>query len=211
MVLTGVGASGVAVSKILMNYGVKNIIGFDRTGAVYLGRTEVMNFMKDWFADHTNPEGFDGTLTDAMKGADFFLGLSGPRTITPEQVRTMAPGAIVFALANPEPEIRPELIQGMAQVIATGRSDYPNQVNNVLCFPGLFRGTFDAHATRISEEMKIAAATAIAGTIPDEQLSEDYILPSVFNPDVLPRVRSAVADEAQRTGRPRKLGSRVFI
>jgi malate dehydrogenase (oxaloacetate-decarboxylating) len=211
MVLTGVGASGVAVSKILMNYGVKNIIGFDRTGAVYKGRTEGMNFMKEWFADHTNPEGFDGTLTDAMKGADFFVGLSGPRTITPDQVRSMADGAIVFALANPEPEIRPELIQGMAQVIATGRSDYPNQVNNVLCFPGLFRGTFDAMATTISEEMKIAAATAIAGTIPDDQLSEDYILPSVFNPDVLARVRVAVHDEALRTGRPRKLGSRVFI
>ncbi len=211
MVVTGVGASGVAVSKILMNYGVKNIIGFDRTGAVYKGRTDGMNFMKEWFADHTNPEGFDGTLTDAMKGADFFLGLSGPRTITPDQVRTMADGAIVFALANPEPEIRPELIEGMAQVIATGRSDYPNQVNNVLCFPGLFRGTFDAKATTISEEMKIAAAKAIAETIPDDQLSEDYILPSVFNPDVLPRVRSAVMAEALRTGRPRTPHPAVFI
>ncbi len=211
MVVTGVGASGVAVSKILMNYGVKNIIGFDRTGAVYKGRTDGMNFMKEWFAEHTNPEGFDGSLTDAMKGADFFLGLSGPRTITPEQVRSMADGAIVFALANPEPEIRPELIQGMAQVIATGRSDFPNQVNNVLCFPGLFRGTFDAKATTISEEMKIAAATAIAGTIPDDQLSEDYILPSVFNPDVLTRVRAAVMEEALRTGRPRTISAAVFI
>ncbi|MCC6238323.1 MAG: NAD-dependent malic enzyme [Dehalococcoidia bacterium] len=211
MVVTGVGASGVACSKILMNYGVKNIIGFDRTGAVYKGRTDGMNFMKEWFADHTNPEGFDGSLADALKGADFYLGLSGPRTVTPDQIRGMNDGAIVFALANPEPEIRPEQIEGLVQVIATGRSDYPNQVNNVLCFPGLFRGTFDAMATTISEEMKIAAAIAIAGAIPDDQLSEDYILPSVFNPDVLNRVRQAVHDEALRTGRPRQSHPAVFI
>jgi len=211
MVLTGVGAAGVACSKILMNYGVKNIIGFDRTGPIYKGRADGMNVAKEWFAEHTNPEGFDGTLDEAMEGADFFLGLSGPRTITPEQVRTMARDAIVFALANPEPEIMPDLIQGMARVIATGRSDYPNQINNVLCFPGLFRGTFDAQATRISEEMKIAAAQAIASVIPDDQLGEEYILPSVFNEQVLTTVRTAVAEEALRTGRPRAKGSRVYI
>ena len=211
MVLTGVGAGGVACSKILMNYGVKNIIGFDTRGPIYSGRTENMNTAKEWFAEHTNPEGFDGTLSEAMEGADFFLGLSGPRTITADQVASMAPEAIVFALANPEPEILPDLIQGKARVIATGRSDYPNQVNNVLCFPGLFRGTFDAFATVISEEMKVAAARAIAGTIPDDHLSEDYILPSVFNEEVLTNVRAAVMDEATRTGRPRKLGSRIFV
>jgi len=211
MVLTGVGAAGVACSKILMNYGVKNIIGFDTRGPVYRGRTEHMNFAKEWFAEHTNPEGFDGTLTEAMEGADFFLGLSGPRTLTPEQVSSMSPDSIVFALANPEPEILPELIQGKARVIATGRSDYPNQINNVLCFPGLFRGAFDGYATTISEEMKIAAAKAIAETIPDELVTEDYILPSVFNDEVKENVRSAVAEEAARTGKPRKLGSRVFV
>jgi len=211
MVLTGVGASGVACSKILMNYGVKNIIGFDTRGAIYQGRTEHMNFAKEWFAENTNPEGFDGTLTEAMRGADFFLGLSGPRTLTPEQVSSMAPDSIVFALANPEPEILPELIQGKARVIATGRSDYPNQINNVLCFPGLFRGTFDGYATMISEEMKIAAAKAIAETIPDELLMEDYILPSVFNDEVKVNVRAAVMEEAARTGKPRPLGSRVFV
>jgi malate dehydrogenase (oxaloacetate-decarboxylating) len=128
-------------------------------------------------------------------------------------VADMAKQPIIFAMANPDPEITPEEARSVRAdaIIATGRSDYPNQVNNVLCFPGLFRGTFDAYATTISEEMKIAAATAIAGTIPDEQLSEDYILPSVFNPDVLTRVRNAVHDEALKTGRPRKLGSRVFI
>jgi malate dehydrogenase (oxaloacetate-decarboxylating) len=211
MVLTGVGAAGVACSKILMNYGVRNIIGFDTRGPVYRGRTEHMNFAKEWFAEHTNPEGFDGTLTEAMEGADFFLGLSGPRTLTPEQVSSMSPDSIVFALANPEPEILPELIQGKARVIATGRSDYPNQINNVLCFPGLFRGAFDGYATTISEEMKIAAAKAIAETIPDELVTEDYILPSVFNDEVKENVRSAVAEEAARTGKPRKLGSRVFV
>ena len=146
-----------------------------------------------------------------MRGADLFLGLSGPRTITPEQVQSMAPDAIVFAMANPEPEIMPELIQGMARVIATGRSDYPNQVNNVLCFPGLFRGALDAGATTITEEMKLVAARTIAGVIPDAQLSEDYILPSVFNEEVAARVAEAVAQEAVRSGHVRKQGSRVFI
>ena len=143
-----------------------------------------------------------------MLGADLFLGLSGPRMISPDDVDSMAPGAIVFAMANPEPEILPELIQGKAQVIATGRSDYPNQVNNVLCFPGLFRGALDSGATEITEEMKIVAARAIAGVIPDDQLSEDYILPSVFNDEVSARVSEAVAREAIRSGKVRQPGSR---
>ena len=211
VVLLGVGAAGVACAKILMNFGVKSVIGFDRAGAIYEGRVEGMNPAKEWFAQHTNREGFDGSLTDAMKGADLFLGLSGPRTVSPEQVASMDPDAIVMALSNPEPEIMPDLIQGKARIIATGRSDYPNQVNNVLCFPGLFRGAFDAAATEITEEMKIVAARAIAETIPDDQLSEDYILPSVFNPAVAERVAAAVAAEAIRAGVVREKGSRVFI
>ena len=211
VVLLGVGAAGLACAKILMNFGVKSVIGFDRAGAIYEGRTEGMNEAKEWFARHTNREGFDGSLTDAMKGADLFLGLSGPRTVTPEQVASMDPDSIVMALSNPEPEVMPDLIQGKARIIATGRSDYPNQVNNVLCFPGLFRGAFDAAATEITEEMKIVAARAIAETIPDDQISEDYILPSVFNPEVGERVAAAVAAEAIRSGKVREKGSRVFI
>ena len=207
----GVGASGVACSRIIMNYGVKNVIGFDRQGAVYAGRKEHMNEAKDWFAEHTNPEGFDGTLEEAMEGADMFLGLSGPNLIKPEWVEKMATDAIVFALANPTPEIMPSEIQGLARVIATGRSDFPNQINNVLCFPGLFRGALDAGATQITEEMKIVAARAIAESIPDNQLTEDYILPSPFNEGVAQRVAAAVAAEAIRSGNVRPKSTSVFI
>ncbi|MSQ31090.1 MAG: NAD-dependent malic enzyme [Dehalococcoidia bacterium] len=207
----GVGASGVACSKIIMNYGVKNIIGFDREGAVYAGRKEHMNEAKVWFAEHTNPEGFDGTLEEALQGADMFLGLSGPGLLNPQWVPAMAKDAIIFALANPVPEVMPHEVQGMARVIATGRSDFPNQINNVLCFPGLFRGALDAGARQITEEMKIVAARAIAETIPDHLLTEDYILPSPFNEEVALRVAAAVAAEARRSGNVRKQGSRVFI
>jgi malate dehydrogenase (oxaloacetate-decarboxylating) len=211
MVLVGAGASGTACTKILMNYGVKNVIAFDTRGAIYEGR-EGLNPAKAWLAKNTNKEGFDGTLSEAMVGADLFLGLSAPRMLEPEDVAAMADGAIVFAMANPEPEIMPDLIQGMAQVIATGRSDFPNQVNNVLCFPGLFRGALDAGATDITEEMKIVAARAIASVIPDDQLNEDYILPSVFNEDVGKLVSDAVAAEARRSGHVRGPGSaRIYI
>ena len=210
VVLLGVGAAGVACAKVMLNFGVKEIIGFDRSGAIYRGR-ENLNPAKEWFAEHTNLEGFDGSLDEAMKGAGMFLGLSGPRMLSVENVESMADEAIVFALANPEPEIMPDLIEGKARVIATGRSDFPNQVNNVLCFPGLFRGTMDAMAKEITEEMKIVAARAIAETIPDAQLNEDYILPSVFNPDVVPRVSEAVRAEAVRSGVTRELGKRVYI
>jgi malate dehydrogenase (oxaloacetate-decarboxylating) len=211
VVLLGVGAAGIACTKILLSFGVKNIVGFDRAGAIYEGRTEGMNSAKEWFARATNREGFDGSISEAMQGADMFLGVSGPRMLTGDQVASMDSDAIVMALSNPEPEIMPELIQGKARIIATGRSDYPNQVNNVLCFPGLFRGAFDAAATKITEEMKIVAARAIAETIPDSQLSEDYILPSVFNPEVSEAVSAAVAAEAIRGGFVRSKGSRVFI
>lgn len=207
----GVGASGVACSKIMMNFGVKNVIGFDRQGAVYQGRAEHMNEAKEWFAEHTNPEGFDGTIEEALHGADMFLGLSGPNLLNPAWVDNMAPDAIVFALANPTPEVMPQDIIGKARVIATGRSDFPNQINNVLCFPGLFRGALDAGAINITEEMKIVAARAIAETIPDELLTEDYILPSPFNEEVVTRVSEAVSAEAVRSGNVRSKGSRVFI
>ena len=210
VVLIGAGAAGIACTRIMMNFGVRNVIAFDSKGAVYQGR-DGLNSAKQWLAESTNQEGFDGTISEAMAGADFFIGLSGPRTITAEDVAGMADGAIVFAMANPEPEILPDLIQGKAQVIATGRSDYPNQVNNVLAFPGIFRGAFDSRATSITEEMKIVAARAIAGVIPDDQLSEDYILPSVFNEEVAPRVSEAVAREAVRSGNIREKGSRIFI
>ncbi|MCY4615888.1 MAG: NAD-dependent malic enzyme, partial [Chloroflexi bacterium] len=172
---------------------------------------ENLNFAKVWFAENTNPERFTGSLQDAMRDTDLFLGLSGPRMLSVEDVDAMADDSIVLALSNPEPEIMPELIQGKARIIATGRSDYPNQVNNVLAFPGLFRGALDATAVRITEEMKVVAAHAIAEVIPDDQLNEDYILPSVFNDQVLAGVASAVADEARRTGNVRQAGSRVFV
>ena len=210
IVILGVGAAGVSCARMLLNHGVTDIIGFDRTGAVYPGRDN-LNPAKEWFAEHTNPARFSGSLQEAMRGADLFLGLSGPRMLTPEDVDAMADDAIVLALSNPEPEIMPELIHGKARIIATGRSDYPNQVNNVLAFPGIFRGALDAAAVSITEEMKIVAARAIADAIPRDQLHEDYILPSVFNEQVLPRVAGAVAEEARRTGNVRKAGSRVFV
>ena len=211
VVVLGAGAAGIACARIMLNFGVRQMTLFDRSGPIYNGRTAGMNSAKQWIAEHTNREGFDGTLSEAMQGADMFLGLSGPRQVTPDQVSSMAPDSIVMALSNPEPEIMPELIFGKARIIATGRSDYPNQVNNVLCFPGLFRGAFDSAATRITEEMKIVAARAIAGVIPDSLLSEDYILPSVFNEEVAQRVAAATAAEAIRGGYVRSKGSRVFI
>ncbi|MEI6136089.1 MAG: NAD-dependent malic enzyme [Chloroflexota bacterium] len=207
----GVGAAGVACSKIMMNYGVKNVIGFDREGAIFEGRTEHMNEAKEWFAANTNREGFDGTLEDALRGADVFLGLSGPGLLKPEWVGNMAEDAIIFALANPVPEVLPSEIQGMARVIATGRSDFPNQINNALCFPGLFRGTLDSGARSITEEMKIVAARALAESVPNNLLTEDYILPSPFNEEVAPRIAAAVAAEAVRSGNVRLPGRRVFI
>ena len=210
VVVLGAGASATACTKILMNYGVKDFTVFDRTGAIYEGRDN-LNSAKQWVAEHTNREGFDGSLQDALRGADMLLGLSGPNLVEPEWVKPMAKDSLVFALSNPTPEVMPGLIQGMARVIATGRSDFPNQVNNHLCFPGLFRGALDAGAKNITEEMKIVAARAIAETIPDSQLHEEYILPSAFNEDLLPRVRDAVAAEAIRSGDVREEHPRVFI
>jgi malate dehydrogenase (oxaloacetate-decarboxylating) len=199
VVVAGVGAAGVAVSKILMNAGVCNVVGADRQGAVHTGRTD-LNPSKRWFAENTNPEGLSGSLAEVMPGADVFIGLSGPDLITRDDVASMAPGPIVFAMANPDPEIRPELIGDLAAVIATGRSDFPNQINNVLAFPGVFRGALDAGATRITENMKVAAAHAIAAAVSDEELSPEHIIPSVFHPGVAPAVARACADAARADG-----------
>jgi malate dehydrogenase (oxaloacetate-decarboxylating) len=193
LVVNGIGAAGVACSKIVMAAGVKNIIGCDTTGALYEGRKENMNWVKDWYARNTNPNHEKGTVQDIIKGADVFFGLSAPGILHVEDIRGMAKDPIVFAMANPTPEIYPEEAAGVVAVMATGRSDYPNQINNVLCFPGIFRGALNCRASRINEEMKLAAAHAIAGIIKDEELHPDYIVPSVFDR----RVGEAVADKVE--------------
>jgi malate dehydrogenase (oxaloacetate-decarboxylating) len=199
VVVAGVGAAGVAVSKILMNAGVRNVVGADRQGAVHTGRGD-LNSSKRWFAENTNPEGLSGSLSEVMPGADVFIGVSGPDLITRDDVASMAADPIVFAMANPDPEIRPELIGDIAAVIATGRSDFPNQINNVLAFPGVFRGALDAGATRITENMKVAAAHAIASSVSDEELSPEHVIPSVFNAGVAPAVARACAEAARADG-----------
>ncbi|MCW5971198.1 MAG: NAD-dependent malic enzyme [Blastocatellales bacterium] len=204
VVVSGVGAAGVACSKILINAGVKNIIGCDRAGAIYSGRTEHMNTAKQWYAENTNPEGLRGKLGEVIAGADLYLGLSGPGTIEADALSRMNRDAIVFALANPTPEIMPEDAAPYVRVMATGRSDYPNQINNVLCFPGIFRGALDCRASDINEEMKLAAAYAIAAIVSDDELSTDYIIPSVFNRRVAPAVAAGVEDAARRTGVARR-------
>jgi malate dehydrogenase (oxaloacetate-decarboxylating) len=204
VIVTGVGAAGVACSKIILSAGVKNVIGFDRSGAIYKGRKDHMNYMKEWFAEHTNPDGFKGAVGEALEGADLFLGLSGPGTIEAEDLKKMARDPIVFAMANPTPEVMPEEAAPYVRIMATGRSDYPNQINNVLCFPGMFRGALDVRATDINEEMKLAAAHAIASVVQDNELNEDYIIPGVFNPAIADSVAKAVAEAAIRTGVARK-------
>jgi len=199
VVVAGVGAAGVAVSKILMNAGVTNVIGCDRQGAVHTGR-EGLNKSKQWFAENTNPEKLTGSISAVLPGADVFIGLSGPDLITRDDVISMAGDPIVFAMANPDPEIRPELIQDVAAVIATGRSDFPNQINNVLAFPGVFRGALDAGARKITENMKVAAAKAIADAVRPEDLNALNIIPSVFDPEVVIAVAKASADAARADG-----------
>jgi malate dehydrogenase (oxaloacetate-decarboxylating) len=203
VVVNGVGASGVACAKIMLAAGAKNVVGCDSRGIVHQGR-EGLDSSKQWYAENTNPEGLIGTLADAVRGADLFLGLSVPDVLTLEDVRTMAEDPIIFAMANPDPEIRPEIAIDACRIIATGRSDYPNQINNVLCFPGIFRGALDVRAREIDEPMKLAAAEAIANVVPEEALSEDYIIPSVFDERVAPAVAEAVSEAAQRTGSARR-------
>ena len=203
VVVAGVGAAGTACTNMMLALGVKNIIGFDRTGALYEGR-ENMNSAKQEYASCTNPEKLAGKLQEVMVGADLFVGLSGPEIISAEDVSKMADKAIVFAMSNPTPEIMPEDAYPHVAVMATGRSDYPNQINNVLCFPGIFRGALDCQATDINEEMKVAAAYAIAETIPEDSLCADYIIPSVFDKKVVNKVASAVKKAAQKTGIAKK-------
>jgi malate dehydrogenase (oxaloacetate-decarboxylating) len=204
VVLMGAGAAGVAITKILLESGVREIVGCDRSGAICRGRVENMNSMKEWFADHTNPRGLRGTLSDVIEGADLFVGVSAPGVLTVDNVRRMAPDPFVFALANPDPEITPEVAGPYVRVMATGRSDYPNQINNVLCFPGIFRGALDVQASAITERMKLAAARAIASVVADDELSEDYIIPSVFNRRVAELVATAVAEAAVEDGVARR-------
>ncbi|MDE2802138.1 MAG: NAD-dependent malic enzyme [Chloroflexota bacterium] len=209
VVVNGVGASGIACAKILMTAGCFNIIGCDTQGIVYRGRDNRGNKAKDEFAEISNPDNIEGDLAKAMQGADVFLGLSGPNTVTPAMVKDMNDEPIVFAMANPDPEIWPEEAQGLARVMATGRSDYPNQINNALCFPGIFRGALDVRAREINEEMKLAAAQAIAAGVPNSDLNEDFIIPSIFDKGVVRRVAREVAAAAQRTGVARRSRRRV--
>lgn len=204
VVVNGIGAAGIACSKIVMAAGVKNIVGCDTTGSLYEGRTENMNWVKDWFAQNTNPDKERGTIKDVIKGADVFFGLSAPGVIDVNDVKNMAKDPIVFAMANPVPEIMPEEAEGHVAVMATGRSDYPNQINNVLCFPGIFRGALNCRASRINEQMKLAAANAIAGIISESELYADYIIPSVFDRRVGEAVAKEVEEAAYETGVARR-------
>jgi len=203
IVMTGVGAAGIAVTKTLLAAGARDIVGCDRTGALHRGCECLDNEAKREYAKLTNPRGFVGSADDALRDADVFIGLSSPGAVNADAIRTMADDAIVFAMANPTPEVLPEEIDGDVAVIATGRSDYPNQINNVLAFPGIFRGALDVRASTINSEMELTAAQAIAGVV-DGHLAADYVIPSVFNRDVAPAVARAVADAARRTGIARR-------
>lgn len=205
IVLNGAGAAGIAITKLLYSYGVTNMIMCDTKGAIYEGRPEGMNTMKESVAVYTNINKEKGSLADVVKGADVFVGVSAAGVLTKEMVATMNKDAIIFAMANPVPEITPEEAkEAGAKVVGTGRSDFPNQVNNVLAFPGIFRGALDVRATDINEEMKKAAVSAIAGLIIESELNEDYVIPSPFDPRVAPAVASSVAIAAMETGVARK-------
>jgi malate dehydrogenase (oxaloacetate-decarboxylating) len=200
VVVSGLGAAGIASIRLLLACGVRQIIGCDRSGALYQGRGENMNAVKEELAQKINFEKIKGPISQALKGADVFIGLSQPGVIQRQDVKRMARDPILFAMANPVPEIMPEEVERLARVIATGRSDYPNQINNVLCFPGLFRGVLDCNAREINEAMLVAASHGIASLVADEELREDYIIPSVFNQKVSGRVSEAVREAALQTG-----------
>ena len=200
VVTSGAGAAGIAIIKLLISMGLRNVIMCDRTGAIYEGR-EKLNPAKMEIAKITNRNLEKGSLKDVIRGADVFIGVSSPGTVTPEMVKTMAPGAILFPMANPTPEIMPdEALKAGAAVVGTGRSDFPNQINNVLAFPGIFRGTFDVRASEINDEMKLAAAYALADLVSPEELSPDYIIVPAFDPRVGPAVAKAVAEAAKKSG-----------
>ena len=199
VVVAGMGAAGVAVGKILLGAGVGSIVGVDRQGAVYDGRDN-LNSAKQWFAENTNRDRRTGSISDVIAGADVFLGLSGPGLLSIDDVKAMAANPIVFAMANPDPEIQPEDVEGIVAVMATGRSDYPNQINNVLAFPGIFRGALDVAASDITENMKLAAAAAIADSVGPDELAAEHVVPSVFDKSVPVRVAEAVAKAAIADG-----------
>ncbi len=204
VVMLGLGAAGVAVTKMMLASGVTKIIGCDRRGALSTQREDYvdgrMTEIKRWYSENSNPEGRLGPPAEVIEDADLFVGLSGPGLIEASALDRMADDAIVFAMANPTPEVMPEEAEPYVRIMATGRSDFPNQINNVLCFPGIFRGALDAGAPRITEEMKLAAAQGIAEVVSEDDLSEDYIIPSVFDRDVAPAVAKAVVEEARREG-----------
>lgn len=199
-VVNGCGAAGIAITKLLISVGLKEVIICDRKGAVYKGR-DGLNASKEEMAEITNHNNVKGSLEEVIKGADVFIGVSAPKTLTAEMIKTMAENPIVFAMANPMPEILPDEARSAGvSIMGTGRSDFPNQINNVLAFPGIFRGALDVRASDINDEMKIAAARAIAGVIKEEELQPDYIIPDAFNHDVTPAVAKAVAEAARKTG-----------
>jgi malate dehydrogenase (oxaloacetate-decarboxylating) len=204
VLVVGLGAAGVAVTKMMVESGVSHVIGCDRHGALSTEREDYvsgeMSEIKRWYAENSNPEKLHGSPGEVIDGCDLFIGVSGPGIIPAEALSKMADDAIVFAMANPNPEVMPEEANQYVRIMATGRSDYPNQINNVLCFPGIFRGALDAGAPRITEEMKLAAAKGIAEVVAEEDLSEDYIIPSVFDREVAPAVAAAVVEEARRDG-----------
>ena len=198
VVVNGAGSAGVAITKLLLTYGFTNVIMCDKVGIISTS-TQGLNWMQEKMAKLTNPGNETGTLADALKGADIFVGVSAPNIVTPEMVRSMAPDSILFAMANPTPEIMPDVAKAAgARVVGTGRSDFPNQVNNVVAFPGIFKGALEGRATQITEEMKLAAANAIAGLVPDEELSEDNIMPEAFNSKVAELVAEAVKSHIVR-------------
>jgi malate dehydrogenase (oxaloacetate-decarboxylating) len=205
--MVGAGAAGVAVAKIMMSSGITDIVACDRYGAIHSERDDYqagsLNVPKTWMAENTNPGRRDGTPAEVIEGTDLFVGLSGPGIISARDLEKMNPDPFVFAMANPNPEVPPDEAAPYVRVMATGRSDFPNQINNVLAFPGVFRGALDVRAPSITEEMKVAAAHGIANVVADEELDEDYIVPSVFNRDVSREVARAVAEEAERTGASR--------
>ena len=201
IVVNGAGAAAIAITKLLLSAGAKSIILCDRTGAVYAGREKGMNWVKEEIAQVTNLEKKSGSLADVLAGADVFIGVSAPGVLTGDMVRTMAKDPILFACANPTPEIFPEEAKAAgAAVMATGRSDYPNQINNVLAFPGIFRGAFDVRASDINDAMKVAAAKALASLISEDELSPEYIIPAAFDPRVKDAVAKAVAEAARQSG-----------
>jgi malate dehydrogenase (oxaloacetate-decarboxylating) len=205
IVLSGIGAAGVACTKLLMAMGAKHIVGVDTSGALYRGRTENMNEVKAWFAKISNPRNLRGGMPDVIAGADLFIGVSGPGTLSLKALKRMARDPIVFAMANPIPEIMPEEAASHVRVMATGRSDYPNQINNSSCFPGFFRGLLDSRASHVNDAMKIAAAKAIAGLVGPRELNEEYITPSMFDARVAPAVAAAVEKAAYKTGAARRV------